>query len=73
VIRRIVLYERLMVIYSPRFVAGTHVAVLSVAGTDGRPPASVPIWYVYSPCGNIQISTISTSRKTKLIAKAGAI
>jgi uncharacterized protein len=32
------------------------VGVLSVAA-DGRPPASVPMWYDYTPGGNIRINT----------------
>lgn len=54
------------------FLAATHVAVLSVAA-DGRPPASVPIWYDYTPGGNIRIMTGSSSRKAKLIERAGAV
>jgi PPOX class probable F420-dependent enzyme len=55
------------------FLADTHVAVLSVAATDGRPPASIPIWYDYVPGGDIRISTTATSRKAKLITQAGAV
>ncbi len=55
------------------FLAGKHVAVLSVAATDGRPPASVPIWYDYAPGGNILISTGASSRKSRLIEQAGAV
>jgi len=55
------------------FLAGTHVAVLSVAATDGRPPASVPIWYDYKPGGNIVVNTGVTARKTKLIERAGVV
>jgi PPOX class probable F420-dependent enzyme len=55
------------------FLAGMHVAVLSVAATDGRPPASVPIWYAYSPGGNILVSTSPSTRKAKLIEQAGAV
>jgi uncharacterized protein len=47
--------------------------VLSVAAADGRPPASVPIWYDYAPGGNIRINTGAASRKSKLIARAGAV
>jgi PPOX class probable F420-dependent enzyme len=54
------------------FLAATHVAVLSVAA-DGRPPASVPIWYDYTPGGNIRITTGSSSRKARLIERAGAV
>jgi PPOX class probable F420-dependent enzyme len=55
------------------FLTGRHVAVLSVAAGDGRPPASVPIWYTYTPGGNILINTGVTSRKTKLIERAGVV
>jgi PPOX class probable F420-dependent enzyme len=55
------------------FLAGLHVGVLSVAATDGRPPASVPIWYGYEPGGNILINTGTTARKTKLIERAGVV
>lgn len=55
------------------FLAAKHVAVLSVAAADGRPPASVPIWYDYVPGGNIRISTSPSSRKARLIERAGAV
>ena len=55
------------------FLADKHVAVLSVDATDGRPPASVPIWYSYQPGGNILINTGVTARKTKLIERAGQV
>ncbi|MBV8348030.1 MAG: pyridoxamine 5'-phosphate oxidase family protein [Mycolicibacterium sp.] len=55
------------------FLAGKHIAVLSVAAADGRPPASVPIWYDYTPGGNIRINTGAARRKAKLIERAGAV
>ena len=55
------------------FLAELHVGVLSVAATDGRPPASVPIWYGYTPGGNILINTGASSRKARLIEQAGAV
>jgi uncharacterized protein len=55
------------------FLAEKHVAVLSVAATDGRPPASVPIWYDYTPGGNIRVNTGAGARKSKLIQRAGAV
>src|ERR1700756_5720143 len=54
------------------FLAALHVAMLSVAA-DGRPPASVPIWYDYTPGGNIRIFTRASRRKAKLIDRAGAV
>ncbi|OBJ06657.1 pyridoxamine 5-phosphate oxidase [Mycobacterium sp. 1165196.3] len=55
------------------FLADKHVAVLSVAATEGRPPASVPIWYDYTPGGNIRIMTGASSRKARLIEQTGAV
>jgi uncharacterized protein len=55
------------------FLAALHVGVLSVAATDGRPPASVPIWYDYTPGGDIRINTGASSRKARLIKRAGAV
>ncbi len=57
---------------SQEFLADKHIAVLSVAA-DGRPPASVPIWYHYTPGGNIRIGTGAASRKARLIEKTGAV
>ncbi len=55
------------------FLAAKHVAVLSVAATDGRPPASVPIWYDYTPGGHIRVTTGTSSRKARLIKQAGVV
>jgi PPOX class probable F420-dependent enzyme len=55
------------------FLAAKHVAVLSVAATDGRPPASVPIWYDYQRGGDIRINTGAGSRKARLIEQAGTV
>jgi uncharacterized protein len=54
------------------FLAAKHVAVLSVAA-EGRPPASVPMWYDYTPGGDIRINTGAGARKSKLIEQAGAV
>ncbi|MBF6175314.1 pyridoxamine 5'-phosphate oxidase family protein [Nocardia blacklockiae] len=55
------------------FLAGKHIGVLSVAATDGRPPASVPIWYDYAPGADIRINTGAGRRKAKLIQAAGVV
>ena len=55
------------------FLAAKHIAVLSVAASDGRPPASVPIWYDYTPGGDIRVNTGASSRKAGLIEQAGAV
>lgn len=55
------------------FLAAKHIAVLSVTADNGRPPASVPIWYDYVPGGNIRISTSAANRKARLIEQAGAV
>jgi uncharacterized protein len=56
-----------------QFLAALHVAVLSVASGNDRPPASVPVWYDYQPGGDIRISTGAHSRKARLIEQAGAV
>ncbi|MCV7029632.1 pyridoxamine 5'-phosphate oxidase family protein [Mycobacterium sherrisii] len=58
---------------SQQFLADLHVGVVSVAAEGDRPPASVPIWYDYVPGGNIRITTGSSSRKAKLIKRAGVV
>ena len=55
------------------FLAAKHIAVLSVAASDGRPPASVPIWYDYTPGGDIRVNTGASSRKAGLIEQAGTV
>jgi PPOX class probable F420-dependent enzyme len=55
------------------FLTGKHVAVLSVAAADGRPPASVPIWYDYTPGGHIRVTTGAPTRKARLIERTGAV
>ena len=54
-----------------QFLAEPHIGALSVnAGTD-RGPLTVPIWYQYSPGGNLWLLTGPGSRKHKLIEAAG--
>ena len=54
------------------FLAGTHVAVVSIA--DGaRGPLTVPVWYRYEPGGAVCFVTGRTSRKLELIKKAGRV
>jgi nitroimidazol reductase NimA-like FMN-containing flavoprotein (pyridoxamine 5'-phosphate oxidase superfamily) len=58
------------------FLAEVHVAVLSVASDDGRPPHAVPVWYAYQPGGDITFFTGTqrrATRKTRLIEKAGGV
>ena len=58
------------------FLAEARVAVLSVAGADGRPPHSTPTFYAYAPGGDVTFFTSTqgrTARKVALIAAAGAV
>jgi PPOX class probable F420-dependent enzyme len=55
------------------FLADKHVGVLSVEAADGRPPASVPIWYDYAPGGHVLINTGASSRKARLMQQAGKV
>ena len=57
------------------FLAGFHVAVLSVAGGD-RPPHATPVWYAYEPGGDVTFFTGTQgrrSRKAALVREAGAL
>ena len=49
------------------FLADVHVGVLSIAA-DGAAPVTVPIWYRYTPGGEIEFATDRTSRKGRLLA-----
>lgn len=58
------------------FLAAPHIAVLSVAAGDHRPPLAVPIWYHYAPGGDVTFFTGTQgrrARKTALIRRAGAV
>jgi hypothetical protein len=58
------------------FLAGRHVAVLSVADDDGRPPLTAPTWYAYRSGGDITFFTGTQgrkARKSRLIQKAGVL
>jgi hypothetical protein len=54
----------------------THVAVLTVASDDGRPPLATPVWYVLQDDGSLFFFTgtaAGPARKTRLIQSAGAV
>jgi PPOX class probable F420-dependent enzyme len=53
-----------------RFLADVHVGVISIADPD-RAPLAVPIWYGYAPGGEVWIVTERTSRKGRLLERAG--
>ena len=54
------------------FLAGVHVAVISIAD-DGRGPLTVPIWYAYEPGGVVRFVTGGGSKKAALLRKAGRL
>jgi hypothetical protein len=53
------------------FLAGPHIAALSVSAGPDRGPLTVPIWYQYEPGGEAWILTPAGSRKARLIEAAG--
>jgi len=56
-----------------QFLAEPHIAALSVyAGTE-RGPLTVPIWYQYTPGGDLWFNTGSGSRKHRLIESSGYV
>jgi PPOX class probable F420-dependent enzyme len=62
---------------SPRereeFLAGLHVAVLTVASGGRTGPLAVPVWYTYLPGGTVNVSTNRGTRKAMAITAAGRI
>nr|ABP44177.1 pyridoxamine 5'-phosphate oxidase-related, FMN-binding protein [Mycolicibacterium gilvum PYR-GCK] len=55
------------------FLAEPHIAALSVANGADRGPLTVPIWYQYSPGGELWFTTGAGSRKHRLIEAAGFV
>ena len=55
-----------------RFLAETHVAIVTVA-EPGRGPLAAPVWYEYRPGEVIRFVTGASSKKAKLIRAAGRI
>ena len=53
------------------FLAGVHVAVLSVSGGDERGPVAVPVWYTYQPGGVVTLMTGRDTHKARAIQAAG--
>jgi hypothetical protein len=54
-----------------RFLAGPHIGALSVVERLDRAPLTVPIWYQYSPGGELWVLTEPGARKTRAIEAAG--
>jgi nitroimidazol reductase NimA-like FMN-containing flavoprotein (pyridoxamine 5'-phosphate oxidase superfamily) len=54
-----------------QFLAGVHVAVLSVDAGPGSGPLAIPVWYAYEPGGLVSVSTDRSSRKAVAIGAAG--
>lgn len=58
------------------FLAEPHIGVLSVASDGNRPPLTIPLWYAYTPGGDLTFFTGTQgrkARKTALIERAGAV
>lgn len=54
-----------------QFLAEPHIGALAVAWTSDRAPLTVPIWYQYTPGGELWINTGPESRKARAIRAAG--
>ena len=53
------------------FLAQPHVGALSVVERPGRGPLTVPIWYQYTPGGELWVRSAPDARKTRAIEAAG--
>ncbi len=56
-----------------RFLAEPHIGALSVSAGDKRGPLTVPIWYQYTPGGELWFITGAGSRKHQLIEASGYV
>jgi hypothetical protein len=54
-----------------QFLAEPHIGALSVVERPDRAPLTVPIWYQYSPGGELWVLTEPGSRKARAINAAG--
>jgi general stress protein 26 len=54
-----------------QFLAEPHVGALSVVERPDRAPLTVPIWYHYTPGGELWLRTGPDSRKARAIRSAG--
>ena len=54
------------------FLADVHVAVVSIP-ESGRGGLVIPIWYDYAPGGPLWFVTDATSRKARLLERAGCL
>ncbi|REF37940.1 pyridoxamine 5'-phosphate oxidase family protein [Thermasporomyces composti] len=54
-----------------RFLAEPHIGSLAVARGADRPPLVVPVWYQYTPGGELWVMTGANSVKARLIRAAG--
>lgn len=52
------------------YLAGTHVGVIAVERA-GRAPLAVPIWYGYTPGGEVLLWSEAATLKSRLIREAG--
>lgn len=53
-----------------RFLADVHVGIISIA-EEGRGPLTIPIWYGYTPGGELSVWMDKESRKARLLERAG--
>jgi hypothetical protein len=54
-----------------QFLAEPHIGALSVLERPDRAPLTVPIWYHYTPGGELWVHTGPSSRKARAIRAAG--
>ena len=53
------------------FLAETHVAVLSVASDDARPPLTIPLWYHYDVMNDLMSFGVHRLWKRHFVATSG--
>jgi general stress protein 26 len=56
-----------------QFLAEPNIGALSISAGPDRGPLTLPIWYQYTPGGQLWFSTGVTSRKAELVRAAGRV
>jgi hypothetical protein len=53
------------------FLAGSHIAILSLSRGENEPPLVAPVWYLYEPGGELIATSGRGSEKTALASRNG--
>jgi hypothetical protein len=53
------------------FLSAPHIGIISINRLNGNPPLSTPVWYNYSPGGDVTVLIEKKSAKYRLLLASG--